>query len=137
MLRSVLAIIVGFVVIFCLVGPTDLLMHSLFPGRFAANGAVSDTTVLALTEIYVFIYAVFGCYLCARIARRRPMLHALILGAMGLVLNVVASSMMWSLYPAWYHIVAILVAMPAAWVGGRIAERQMSARPVTLASAAA
>ncbi len=137
MLRSVLAVIVGFVVIGAAVGCTDLLMHAIAPSRFGPNGQVSDVAILWLTEIYVFIYATAGCYLCARIARRRPMFHALILGVLGLVFNIFGSYMTWQLYPAWYHVVALVVAMPAAWLGGRIAERQMENRPVTFAGAAA
>lgn len=137
MLRSVLAVVVGFVVIGCLVGVTDLMMRSLFATSFGPNGRTTDVVVLAITEIYVFAYATAGCWLCARIAQRRPMLHALILGVLGLVFNVIGTYMTWQLYPAWYHVVALILVMPAAWLGGRIAERQLAARPVGLAGAAA
>jgi hypothetical protein len=137
MLRSVLAIVAGFVVIGCLVGLTDLAMHSLFVGRYGPNGSVSDAVVLAITEIYVFVYATAGCWLCARIAQRRPMFHALVLGVLGLVFNVVGSYMAWKLFPAWYHVVALILVMPAAWLGGRIAERQLANRPLGLAGAVA
>ena len=136
MLRSVLAVITGFVVIGLLAFGTDAVMHSLAPGKFGPNNSVSDFGLLAFTEIYVFVYAVFGCWLCARIARRRPMFHALVLGVLGLVFNVVGASMTWQLYPRWYTVVGLLAVMPAAWVGGRLAERQMANRPVTLAGAA-
>ncbi len=137
MLRSVLAIVTGFVVIGFLAFGTDAIMHSVFPDEFGPNNRVDDVGILVLTEVYVFIYATFGCWLCARIARRRPMFHALVLGALGLAFNMIGSYMMWNTAPAWYHIVALLVAMPAAWLGGRIAERQMENRPVGLAGAPA
>jgi hypothetical protein len=137
MARSILAIVVGFLVIGGLVGVTDLAMHSLFVGRYAPNGAVSDPALLMITEIYVFVYAAFGCWLCARIAGRRPMFHAIVLGVLGLIFNVAGSYMAWQLYPAWYHVVALVLVMPAAWLGGRIAERQFENRPARLAGAAA
>jgi len=137
MLRSILAIVVGFLVIGGLVGVTDLAMHSVVPDRFAANGGVTDPLLLMITELYVFVYAAFGCWLCARIAGRRPMFHALVLGVLGFIFNIVGTSMTWQLYPAWYHIVALILVMPAAWLGGRIAERQFENRPVGLAGAAA
>ena len=137
MLRSILAVVVGFLVIGGLVGVTDLAVHSLFPGRFAANGGITDPTLLLVTEIYVFVYATAGCWLCARIAGRRPMFHALFLGVLGFIFNIVGSSMTWQLYPAWYHVVALILVMPAAWLGGRIAERQLENRPAGLAGAAA
>lgn len=137
MLRSILAVVVGFLVIGGLVGVTDLAVHSLFPGRFAPNGGMTDPTLLLVTEIYVFVYATAGCWLCARIAGRRPMFHALVLGVLGLIFNIVGTSMAWHLYPAWYHIVALILVMPAAWLGGRIAERQLENRPAGLAGATA
>ena len=137
MLRSVLAIVIGFVVIGSLVGVTDLLMHSMFADKFGPSGRVDDVGILVVTQIYVFTYAVFGCYLCARIAERRPMFHALFLGALGLILNIVASYMTWQLWPAWYHIVALLAAVPAAWLGGWLRERQIEHRPLGLRGATA
>ena len=137
MARSILAVVVGFLVIGGLVGVTDLAMHSLFVGRYAPNGGVADPLLLIITEFYVFAYATAGCWLCARIAGRRPMFHALVLGVLGLIFNVIGSSMTWQLYPAWYHIVALILVMPAAWLGGRIAERQLEGRLAPLAGAAA
>lgn len=137
MLRSILGIVAGFLVIGGLVGVTDLAMRALFAGRFAPSGGTVDPMLLAVTEIYVFVYAAAGCWLCARIAQRRPMLHAIVLGVLGLIFNVAGSYMTWQLYPAWYHVVALILVMPAAWVGGRIAERQLADRPVGLAGAPA
>lgn len=137
MLRSILAIVAGFFVIGGLVGVTDLAIRSLWAGRFAPNGGTADPLTLVVTEIYVFVYAAAGCWLCARIAQRRPMLHAIVLGVLGLVFNVIGSYMTWQQYPAWYHVVALILVMPAAWLGGRIAERQLANRPVGLAGAPA
>jgi hypothetical protein len=137
MLRSILAVVAGFLVIGALAGLTDLAVRAMVPGLFAPNGAVTDPMLLGVTEVYVFVYATFGCWLCARIARRRPMFHALVLGVLGLIFNVVGSSMTWQLYPAWYHVVALILVMPAAWLGGWIAERQLENRPAGLAGAAA
>jgi hypothetical protein len=137
MLRSVLAVITGFVVIALLALGSDAIARSIAPDKFGPGGQVGDVGLLILTEIYVFIFAAFGCYLCSRIARRRPMFHALVLGVLGLVFNVIGASMTWQLYPRWYTVIGLLAVMPAAWIGGRIAERQMTTRPVTLAGAAA
>ena len=137
MLRSALAVIIGFVVIGGLAFGTDAIMHSVAPDKFGPNNSVSDFGLLAFTEIYVFVFAAFGCWLCARIAQRRPMFHALVLGVLGLVFNIVGGAMTWQLYPLWYTVVGLLLVMPAAWVGGRIAERQMANRPVAFTAAAA
>jgi hypothetical protein len=134
MLRSIIAIVVGFVFIGVLAFGTDAALRAAMPDAFAPGGRLDSVTLLLFTQLYVFVYAVAGCYLAARIAGRKPMQHALILGALGLVFNIIGSVKMWDTAPAWYHIVAILLVMPAAWLGGRIREKQQ-ASPSTVASA--
>lgn len=124
MVRSILAIVVGFIFIGVLAFGTDAALRSAMPGAFGANGRVDGVPLLLFTQLYVFVYAVAGCYLAAWIAGRKPMQHALILGVLGLVFNVVGTVKMWDTAPAWYHIVALLLVMPAAWVGGMIRARQ-------------
>jgi len=134
MVRSILAIVIGFVFIGVLAFGTDAALRAAMPDAFGPAGRVDSVPLLLFTQFYVFVYAVAGCYLAARIAGRKPMQHALILGALGLVFNIIGSVKMWDTAPAWYHIVAILLVMPAAWLGGRIREKQQPS-PSTLAPA--
>ena len=76
-------------------------------------------------SIAVAVYAIIGCYLTARLAPNRPMRHALILGALGLVMNIAATVSLWGTAPAWYFILNLLLVMPYPWLGGRIRERQL------------
>ena len=125
MKRSAVAIAAGFVTIFVLAMGTDVALRALLPGRFGPDGRVDDVALL-LTLLYVFAFAAFGCWLTARLAPDRPMRHALILGALGLAFNVAGTIAMWDTAPAWYHLVALGLVMPAAWVGGTIRERQLA-----------
>ena len=134
MVRSILAIVVGFIFIGVLAFGTEAALHSAMPSAFGANGRVDSVPLLLFIQLYVFVYAVAGCYLAAWIAGRKPMQHALILGVLGLVFNVVGTMKTWDTAPAWYHIVALLLVMPAAWVGGMIrAGQQPSAAPLVTA----
>ena len=99
------------------------------PGVFGPDDRVDSVPWLLIIQLYVFVYAAFGCWLAARMAPNRPMRHALILGALGLAFNIAGTIALWDKMPAWYHIVAIALVMPAAWVGGRIRERQMAGVP--------
>ena len=74
---------------------------------------------------YVAVYAIIGCYVTARLAPSRPMTHALILGALGLVLNLASTVPLWGTLPAWYLVMNLVLVMPYAWIGGRIRERQL------------
>ena len=123
--RSILAIVAGFLVIGALAFGTDGVLRSTVPGIFGPGDRVDSVPWLFVMQGYVFAYAVFGCWLAARLAPNHPMRHALILGALGLVFNVMGSAANWAQLPAWYHLLAWALVMPAAWVGGRLRERQL------------
>lgn len=125
--RSILAVVVGFVVIGVLAAGTTALLGGAVPGLFDANGRATSLRWELVTHAYVFAYATLGCWLAARLAPDRPMRHALILGVLGLVFNVVGSGMRWSTAPAWSHLLGIALVMPAAWLGGYLAERRSAA----------
>lgn len=129
MWRSVMAIVVGFLFIGLLAFGADAVLRSAMPGAFDAAGRMTSVPVLLLTLAYVGIFAVAGCYLAARLAPNRPMRHALILGVLGLIFNIAGSYANWHIAPAWYHVVAIALVMPYAWLGGRIRERQLEHHP--------
>ncbi|GLC24178.1 hypothetical protein [Roseisolibacter agri] len=135
MLRSIGAIALGFLVIGCLAFGTDAAIRSTVPQHFGAGGRLDDVGLLLLTQLYVFVYATFGCWLTARLAPSRPMRHALILGALGLAFNVAGTIAMWDTAPAWYHVVALALVMPAAWLGGWLRERQLARGAGQLAAA--
>jgi hypothetical protein len=125
MLRSVTAIVAGFLFIGALsVGATTLLRRAL-PAAFDAAGRVESTPVLLLMLAYVGVFAISGCYLAARLAPDRPMRHALVLGALGLAFNIAGSAAAWQTAPAWYHVTAIALVMPFAWTGGRLREWEL------------
>jgi hypothetical protein len=53
-------------------------------------------TGLLLASAYRGIYSILGCYLTARLAPHHPMHHALILGAIGVVLSTAGTIAMWN-----------------------------------------
>ena len=125
MMRSILSIIAGFILICVLAFGSDVLVRLAMPGAFKAPGITESVPLLLLTLAYVFVFAVVGCYLTARLAPHSPMKHALILGLLGLVFNIIGTTLMWNTAPVWYHITALLMVMPAAWLGGRLREAQL------------
>ena len=126
MLRSAIAIVVGFVYIGALSFGADALLHGLLPTAVGASGRIESTPVLLLMIGYVGIFAVSGCYLTARLAPGHELRHALFLGALGLAFNVVGTVQLWSTAPAWYHAISLLTVMPYAYLGGRLRERELA-----------
>ena len=128
MLRSIAAVLVGFVLIAALSFGADAVLRQAMPEAFDASGRVESSAVLLLIMGYVGLFAVTGCYLTARLVPRRPMLHALVLGALGLAFNVAGSVAMWDTAPAWYHAASLALVMPYAWLGGRLHEVELERR---------
>lgn len=132
MLRSIGSVVAGFLFIAIGVNAANVPLRRMMPEAFDANGGTHDTAALLVSFVTVAVFAVAGSYLTARLAPNRPMRHALILAACGLVFNVVSAAMMWGYWPAWYTLISLALVMPYGWLGGRLRERQLEgtvARP--------
>jgi len=127
LVRSILAIVTGFLVIGLLAFGTGaaLTAAGVFP---AATQPVTDIGLLLLETAFVGVYAIFGCWLAAFLAPARPMRHALILGALGLAFNLAMAAGTWELRPTWSIVLNLALVMPYAWIGGRLRERQLEGR---------
>ncbi|MBI3504425.1 MAG: hypothetical protein HY059_06255 [Proteobacteria bacterium] len=123
--RSIVAVIVGFVLIAGLSIGTDVMCQRLFPGVFRPQGGSDNTLFLIGSLAYVGVYATFGSWVTARLAPDRPMRHALILGGLGQFFTIMGTIGGWASAPAWYHVIGVLTVMPYAWLGGRLRERQL------------
>ena len=122
-LRSVLAVVVGFVVIGVLAFGTGAFAARLWPGAVDVDGNPATSAARVGQLLYVGVFAVFGCWLAGRLAPRRPMAHALTVGVLGLILNVTSAWAMKDGHPAWYLAAGVITTMVWAWIGGRLAER--------------
>jgi hypothetical protein len=122
-LRRIGAVLAGLVAIFAVTSVTDAIMHAI--GVFPPVGAPAMSSTLFLFAFaYRFVFDVAGSYLTARLAPDRPMRHALVLGAIGLVLSIAGAVAMWDAGPAWYPIGLAASALPCAWLGARLHEHR-------------
>ena len=121
-LRSVGAVAAGLVSIFAVTTAVDALLHAtgVFPPLSAPP---MSHTLFALAFGYRFVIDVAGCWLTARLAPRRPLRHALVLGGIGLLLSIAGAVAMWDASRAWYPIALAASSLPCGWLGGRLAER--------------
>ncbi len=123
--RSIGAVLAGFVVVVILSIGTDLLLHAI--GILPRLGdAVSDSLLLVATA-YRTIYSVAGSYITAWLAPDRPMKHALAGGVVGLILGIVGVIVTWNgagMGHHWYSIALAVLALPCAWVGGKLRASQ-------------
>jgi hypothetical protein len=122
-LKSVGAVIAGLIAIFVLSLVTDALLGAA--GLIQAGAPLpmrGAELLIAAILIYRLVYSVVGCYLTARLAPNEPMRHALILGALGMLISISGAivTAQQNMGPTWYAWGLVVFAMPCAWLGGRL-----------------
>jgi peptidoglycan/LPS O-acetylase OafA/YrhL len=126
--RSVAAVIAGIVVGVVLTLITDVVLHAV--GVFPAWGQPVGDRPLMLATAYRIVFGVVGSYVTARLAPDRPMRHAMIAGFIGFIVSIAGAVVTWNKGPAfgphWYPLALIVIALPCAWVGGWMRERQLA-----------
>ena len=118
--RSIGALMAGFAVGIVLSVGTDVGLHAA--GLFPAPGQPMSNSLLLLATAYRTLYGVIAGYVIARLAPHRPMQHALIGGIVGLVVCIIGAAATWNrgLGPHWYPLALIALAVPPAWIGGKL-----------------
>jgi hypothetical protein len=126
--RSILALLAGFIAEPLLVIAADWVYGRIHPGAFTPGGLVVGAAAVTVL-IYVQIINAISGYITGRIAPRKPVLHAFILGVVGFILCVIVSTRMWNLQPHWYLLGGVILAIPITTLGGYLARRQPANRP--------
>lgn len=118
--RSVWALFLGFLVVVALSLATDVALHAA--GIYPELGKRMTGTLFVAATIYRTLYSVIGSYVTARFAPNKPMQHALLGGAIGIVLATFGAVSTWNkdLGPHWYPLALIVTALPAAWLGAKL-----------------
>jgi hypothetical protein len=123
--KSISAVAYGFVFISAITFAADTIVKRTVPGAFATSGRTDNLPVLLFSLLYIAMFGIVGSYLTARLAPRNPMKHALILGWLALFFSFVATITLWDSAPAWYHVAALMLIVPCAWLGARLREIEL------------
>lgn len=126
-LKSIGAVIAGFAALVILSTITDIILQKtgvMKTEPFDEN----PVWLIAIIVAYRTIFNTLGCYLTARLAPSKPMKHAIILGTIGFALTIVGAIVMWHLPPHWYPISLVVLTLPAAWLGGKMAIKKYTRR---------
>ncbi len=126
-LRSIGAVLAGLLAIVVLSTATDMAMHA--SGVFPPMGQPMSDGLFLFAMAYRVVYGVAACYLAARLAPNRPMGHALLLGAVGVVIGLAGTAATWNrgpeFGPKWYALAVAASPLPCAWVGGKLRGMQL------------
>jgi len=132
MTRSVLAVLAGIatltIVSFAIEAAVNASLRYFFPIAFP-NPAALDASipVKVFMTIYTLLSIAVGGYVTARIAPRFPLRHAVIMGAIELLMTIGVMFELSGLLPVWGWIANMACIVPAAWWGAKLAEnRQVS-----------
>lgn len=129
-LRSIGAVFAGVVAVFILSLGTDVVLHAT--GIFPPWLQPMSGALFMLALAYRIVYGVAGGYIAARLAPNRQMVHALVLGVVGLLLSIAGAAATWNkgpeFGPKWYPLALVATALPCAWVGGKICVGQLRGR---------
>lgn len=119
--RSILALLAGFVVNVMLSLVTDFGLQTVGILPAIGHGQMNNFQS-ALAAAYRTLFGVISSYVVARLAPYRPMKHALVGAAIGMMLAAAGAVATWnkSLGPHWYPLLLIALALPSGWAGARL-----------------
>lgn len=131
MIRTILAVIVGFCVWSILWVGGNELFKMLSPGWYAASeGAfmkamankepfAADSIILLIHLVLSVIVSFISGYITALVAgenKRSP----LSLGVVLLIVGILVEAAYWSYIPIWYHLIFLILLIPVTVAGGKL-----------------
>lgn len=121
--KSIGAVVAGFALLVILSMTTDAILEKT--GVMKTEPFIENPVwLIGVIVLYRTVFNTLGCYLTARLAPNKPMKHAIVLGTIGVVLTIVGLIAMWDVPPRWYPISLIILTLPAAWLGGKMAVKK-------------
>jgi hypothetical protein len=119
-LKSILAVVAGFIVIAALSIITDTILEAV--RVFPPLTEKSADWMLVLALVYRCVYSVIGGYVVARLAPSKPMKHVIILIILGTIVGTLGAWSNWdkSVGQEWYPILLVILSIPAVWFGGKL-----------------
>src|SRR5450432_1268709 len=120
--RSILAVFAGALVGVILSIATDKLMPGA--GHFTILGQPMSDRLFLVATGYRTLYGILGSYIAARLAPSRPMLHAMVLGLIGLAATFAGLVATWNkgpeFGPHWYPLSLVVLTLPQSWLRGKL-----------------
>ena len=119
--KSVGVILLAFMINGLLSVVTDFILESIGVLPDPSLG-LFETWAIVLVLFYRGVYTVFAGFIVAKLAPARPLMHALVLGAMGTLITLIAvnSPAFSDKAPLWFGYVLATLTIPCIWLGVEI-----------------
>jgi len=125
MIRSLMAVALGYVVMLVAVVGGDMAFTALAPGLMPQPGEQPDAVYFVFNLSTGAFFMGIGAYVTAMLAGRAEMKHALGLGALSIAMSILSILKYPGDQPLWYSIALMFLAIPSALVGGYFRARQV------------
>ena len=120
MVRNILSVLAGFAVWTVLWLASNAAMVAAVPSAFAEDGSTNSAGILVLFLVFSVVFSIVAGYLCATLARQKPMRRVWTLGALLLAVGIFVQLQFWDVMPLWYHLIFLALLVPATLFGAKI-----------------
>jgi hypothetical protein len=121
MWRTVLAIVAGFIVWFCIGAAGFALMRAVWPEYARADPEMAFTLPMQLARLAMSVACSVGGGWFAAVVAKGDSRPAWWLGGLLLIMFIPIHYSLWSKYPAWYHLSFLLTLAPIVGFSSRLA----------------
>jgi peptidoglycan/LPS O-acetylase OafA/YrhL len=125
MIRSIMAVVLGYVVMLVAVLGGDTAMTALAPELMPQPGEPPDAVYFAFKLGTGFFFMMIGGYVTALLAGQSEMKHALGLGALSIAMGICEVLYFPGEQPLWYSIALMFLSIPSTLIGGYYRARQV------------
>lgn len=123
MLRTIGAVLAGWLTTGVLVVCFDLVLTKLYPNEYR-RGQMPPDYLTGLVLATSTLFSVPGGWVTARLAKTDPSRHILYLILWGELMGILSASMTWGQIQWWYQIGLLVLWIPAVLLGGRLAVKR-------------
>lgn len=124
MLRSVAAIISGFLSWGIVCSAVNQILYSVFPNSFNADGTTDNVGILIFLLVMSVFYSILSGFVTATIARYKEMFHVFIQSLVNLGFGFFIQLQYWDKMPLWYHLPFLILLIPGILLGGIFGNRR-------------
>jgi len=135
MLRTIIAIVAGFLIWGALCVPANALVASFFPGRFESDGGTFDPAMCLVLITLSVGYSIASGYFAAIIAQQDARRAVWGLAIVNFGVGTFVQISYWNSLPVWYHLVFLALLIPAILYGGRLRMGRALSSPKSTATA--
>jgi hypothetical protein len=121
--RSIAGIVVGFLLWTALWLGFTSGMQAAFPGVIQAEQPLTHTGALLAYIVYSVLISALAGFACAAVRKESPMRTVWVFALIQLLVGIGFEASYWSMTPVWYHLVFLVLIVPATVWGGSLKER--------------